>query len=211
MTNLPTKRTPLHAWRWWTALGVVATIILGVFQIFVSCRQGGERDPQSTAPGSPTEVHATRDGQSSPAAAATTTGTAPASSPPVGVQRWSGSITFTEGEHSAFDLDQIPPRRTNIDDEGDINAGGLSSMMDTYGQVSNYRQTSRIAMWTGSGLPDFASCRETALAKGTNEIDNVRAGTVLCVETSEQRYARIQIVKVVKFSGYEAQAVVWNG
>jgi hypothetical protein len=208
----PPPTTPVHAWRWWTALGVVATIVLGVLQIAVACRQDRQQDPQSATLGSPTQVAPAPGGQSSSATpAATTPGAAPASPPPAGTQRWRGTITFIEGERSAFDLDLFPPRHTDIDDEGDINAGGLSSMMDTYGWVSNYRQTSRIAVWTGgAALPDFAACRETALARGANEVGNVRAGTVLCVETSEHRYARIEIIKVLKFSGYNANAVVWN-
>lgn len=202
--------TRWHGRPWWQFVGVLvaaAALVVAVLQM-VSTRD--EKAPPAAAP----QAVTTATGAAPP-----TTPTAPASSTPAtgespaaaeGTVRWEDTITFQEQENTSTDLDQVPPRATDVDEEGDIHAGGLSSMEETKGSVSDYDQHSRIAEWTGGKAPTFADCKERALAGGGSEVRDVRKNTVLCVLTDKGNIARLTITKVIKFEGYDAKTVVWN-
>ena len=134
----------------------------------------------------------------------------PASATTEGTARWQGLVTFRQEFDTSTDLDKVPPRTTTVDEEGDVHAGGVSGMEQAKGPVTEYDQGSRIAEWTGTGTPDFAACRERALAGGGTEVADVRQGTVLCVATDKGNIARLTITGVIKFKGFEADTVGWN-
>jgi hypothetical protein len=203
MSDLPTK---WHGRPWWQFVGVlvaVAALVVAIIQLMAA---PGDEPPPATAasatPITPTTVPATV-----ATSAAVSVSSAPASGPSEGTTRWQKPVTVQQEFDTSVDLDPVPPRTTTVDEEGDVTA---SSMLDTYGRVTDYDQSSRVAEWKGDGKPDFAACRERALAGGGDEVDNVRRGTVLCVETDEGNVARLTITEVIKFKGFEADTVVWN-
>jgi hypothetical protein len=199
MTDSPTK---WHGRSWWQFVGVLvaaAALVVAILQLVAT-----PDDKPSPA--------------AAPAAAPTTTNlpvpapvsSALASGTPEGTIRWQGPVTFREEFATSTDLDTVSPRTTTVDAEGDVHAGGLNSMEEAKGPVTDYDQGSRIAEWSGDGTPDFADCRDRALAGGGTEVADVRRGTVLCVATDKGNIARLTITRVIKFKGFEADTVVWN-
>lgn len=78
------------------------------------------------------------------------------------------------------------------------------------GSLVDYDGSSLVARWTGEGIPDYAQCRETALAQGGQEVGEVRTGTVLCVKTARGRIARLEVVEVKKFESFRTNTTVWE-
>lgn len=204
MTDSPTK---WHGRPWWQFVGVLvaaAALLVAVLQLVST---PDDKPPPAAAP----QPVATTPAPVTPVPAAASS--APAVSAPAaaeGAVRWQNSIAFHEEFATQTDLDQVPPRTTTVDEEGDIKAGGLNGIETAKGPVSDYDQSGRIAEWTGDGRPDFAACKERALAGGGKEVEDVRKGTVLCVLTDKGNIARLTITQVIKFDGYEADTVVWN-
>jgi hypothetical protein len=204
-----------HGRPWWQFVGVlvaVAALVVAVLQLVST-----PSTPPAAAP--PAAVSTTTPASATP----TTPPAAPSSANPAdgpeqadgsegpeGAERWRGPVTFTEEFATSTDLDQKPPRTTDVDADGDIQAGGVNSMLDTKGPVTDYDKSSRIAEWTEGGVPVFAKCKERALAGGGKEVDDVRKGTVLCVLTDKGNIARLVITRVIKFEGFDADAVVWT-
>ncbi|MFG1603712.1 hypothetical protein [Actinoplanes sp. NPDC049265] len=196
-----------HGRPWWQFVGVlvaVAALVVAVLQLVST--------PPSTPPAAAPPAAVTAGATTAPVTP-TTPPAAPspsAAAPAEGTERWRGPITFTEEFATSTDLDQKSPRTTDIDADGDIQAGGVSSMLDTKGPVTDYDRSSRIAEWTDGGTPTFADCKDRALAGGGKEVADVRKGTVLCVLTDKGNIARLTITKVIKFAGFDADTVVWN-
>lgn len=198
MTDSSTK---WHGRSWWQFVGVlvaVAALVVAVLQLVAT---PGDKPPPAAAPAAAPTI------TTAPVPAPVSS--APASMTPEGTVRWEGPVTFREEFSTSTDLDKMPPRTTTVDEEGDIHAGGLNSMEEAKGPVTDYDQGSRIAEWSEDRTPDFAACRERALGGGT-EVADVRRGTVLCVATDKGNIARLTITGVIKFKGFKADTVVWN-
>ncbi|MEV6635696.1 hypothetical protein AB0M54_33590 [Actinoplanes sp. NPDC051470] len=203
MTDSPTK---WHGRPWWQFVGVLvaaAALLVAVLQLLST---PDDKPPSAAAP----QPVPTTPAPATPAPAATSVPAVSAPAAAEGSVRWQNSISFREEFATQTDLDQAPPRTTTVDEEGDIAAGGLNGIETAKGPVSDYDQSGRIAEWTGDRRPDFADCKERALAGGGKEVKDVRKGTVLCVLTDKGNIARLTITQVIKFDGYEADTVVWN-
>jgi hypothetical protein len=195
-----------HSKQWWQAVGgvaAVAALVVAIVQFMV----GGNGASPAAQPVVSNTPSASATSASAVTPAATPTATA---GPAAGSVAWQGQITFVQQASTSTDLDVFPPRRTDVDADGDLKAGGVNAMMDKYGPVTDYDGLGAIAEWTGSGKPTFAQCRDAADAGGVDEIEQVRVGTILCVRTDKNRIASLRIVAVIKFDGFRADTVIWE-
>ncbi|NMO52850.1 hypothetical protein HH310_16835 [Actinoplanes sp. TBRC 11911] len=199
-----------HGRPWWQFVGVLlaaAALVVAILQLVAT---PGDSPPPLAAPVSVSAATPVASASVPGTPAAVPVTSAATSAPPEGTVRWQGPITFRAEFDTSTDLDKVPPRSTTVDEEGDVHAGGVNAMEETQGPVTDYDQGSRIAEWTGDGRPEFAACRDRALAGGSTEVTDVHRGTVLCVATDKGNVARLTITRVIKFKGFEADAVVWN-
>lgn len=127
---------------------------------------------------------------------------------PTGSVFYEGPVTIAQGGSDEMkDLDLDPPERTTNDIEGDLS---VTSMDSESGRVVDWDNTSPIAEWTGDGVPNHGQCRQTALAGGGGEVSGVQHGSILCVETDQDRIARLEVTGIRPFEAITADAKIWE-
>lgn len=112
--------------------------------------------------------------------------------PIIVAERWHGTVTVS-GPDSHKDLDNIPPRTSARD--GDLNGDWLETT------ITADSPTVQIAVLPGGGtLPGYGKCRDIAYANGSDHTEQLKAGDVLCVITSDGRIARLKTVRAEQTS-----------
>lgn len=106
---------------------------------------------------------------------------------------FTGPVTF-----GSINLDLNPPAEG---DENDI-ADHFGSDLFTTGE-------SRMRVWVDDGVPGRDDCSRLAAADGTNQLDSLHAGSIVCGITAKGRPFRLT-VKVSAASDLVTDAVVWN-
>ncbi|WP_326566934.1 hypothetical protein VSH64_34505 [Amycolatopsis rhabdoformis] len=173
--------------QWITAIAALVTALTGA-GFFVG-RASAPNPPAQPAPATVT-VTATASGGDAPAPP----GSAPskAANPGAGVYS-SGAVTF-----GSINLDLNPPAEA---DENDIEDHFGSDLFTIGG--------SRLRVWADAGVPGRDDCRRLATADGTNQLDSLHAGSVVCGITAKGRPFRLT-VKVAASDGLVTDAVVWD-
>ncbi|WP_433466098.1 hypothetical protein [Spirillospora sp. CA-128828] len=175
-------------------VGVVALVgLVAVAIMLVSGGDGGSG--RGAAAGSPTKP-----GGASPAASGSASRSPSATAGPV--VRWRGALTL-DGPRSRRDLDTVPPRLTDRDEEPDIRGDWLKPLVE----AENDTQVVRV-----KGRPGAVQCRDAAATEGTDEVE-VNEGDVVCVLTAAGRVARLSILEAHMTSAdplVRARVVIWD-
>ena len=126
--------------------------------------------------------------------------------PPVDDIVWSGNITVT---NTGMWLDERPPIIADGEIHGDIREASPPPLAQL---SSNGPHVRNLALWTGSGTPDGAKCRNFAFTHGTWELQHVSVGSIVCALTA---YRQVAVLRITAFpadgSGVTAAATVWGG
>ncbi|GAA2702125.1 hypothetical protein [Actinoplanes palleronii] len=186
-----TDHTKLNIWLTFAGT-VVAALIAGLFTLLAT--RSSDPEPKAQDPQQPQQPATT--GTKAPTAAATTKA----------AEGWSGKIAV---QNSAVELDLTPPRVVdNADFGGDVNVrfGSSGRIAVTKTAFGN----SAFARWEGSGTPQLEDCRQAAITE--TEVDKLTTGAVLCVRTTEGRFARLTLKKVAGGLPGTAtfDAIVWT-
>ena len=125
---------------------------------------------------------------------------------PVAVSvRWKGTITV-HGIDAHKDLDAIPPRSDPL--KSDLNGDWLETTL------SADSSSAQIAVLPSGGqTPGYTKCRDSAYASGSDYTEELSAGDVLCVITSQGRIARLITVRATQTSLEPIvtfKAVIWD-
>jgi pyruvate/2-oxoglutarate dehydrogenase complex dihydrolipoamide acyltransferase (E2) component len=192
---------------WLTFIGtILAALIAGIFALLTADHgdkpaaaptTAGQPPAATTAAATPTAAP-----RSSPAA------TTAAAGAPVA---WSGRVTVKYlAADETVDLDQVPARSAG----NSSGAGDVAVTIVGEAQTDLWRPSfanSRLAPWSGDGTPEFAQCRDAALAEGVEEVKAVREHAVLCVHTTEDRTARLTVRAIdAKQGTVRFDALVWQ-
>ena len=119
---------------------------------------------------------------------------------------WSGNITFA---NAGMWLDERPPITAEGEIHGDIREVAAAPVPELSSNDSHVRN---LALWTGTGTPDGAQCRDFAFTHGTWELQHVSVGDTVCALTA---YRQVAVLRITAFptdgSGVTAAATVWGG
>ncbi|TDO59047.1 hypothetical protein EV651_109322 [Kribbella sp. VKM Ac-2571] len=121
--------------------------------------------------------------------------------PPAGTQLWQGALLL---DTEPKDLDAAPPEPVGYSYNGDVYIELNHELTSSNGTL--------IARWSGGALPGYADCSTAVGALGTRQPMKLSTRTVLCVRTSEQNIARLEVTSVA--TGLDVKttftAVIWN-
>lgn len=168
----------------------IAAVVGGVVLIIGLAFAVGTAGGNQPTPTPSTATPAAAAPPSSPPAAVSSPPTATAPTPTRPVVRWRGRLTVS-GPSAERDLDFVPPRTNEADDD----LTGDFATTDLYAESG--AQVARLT----SGTPGFARCRDVGLADGTEEIERVQEGDVLCVITSQGRVALLKATYASSLDG----------
>lgn len=119
---------------------------------------------------------------------------------------WSGNVTFA---NPGMWLDPRPPIPAEGEIHGDIREAAAPPLAEL---SSNNPQVRNLALWTGTGTPTGAQCRDFAFTHGTWELQHVSVGDTVCALTA---YRQVAVLRITAFpadgSGVTAAATVWGG
>jgi hypothetical protein len=171
---------------------ILAALIGGVFVLLAA--RGGDQPAPGPQPAAQQTSKATVP------SAGPSTGTPSANTQPVSgpaTVRWEGNTAIHGGITPNQDLDQIPPRPIEQSSDGDVFTSNIGSDGSPYGYInSGLESKATVAVWTGTGPPpDYAKCRETALAQAVPQAQ-LRKGNIVCVKTSDGRIARLTVTSI---------------
>jgi hypothetical protein len=108
------------------------------------------------------------------------------------VVRWRGTLTV-RGLYDHTDLDRVPPRIAPDQLGADIVGDWLKTSIKAV-------PPARVAMLPVGGTRGLRACREAMAMGGTDQIDQVRTGNVLCARTSEGRIAQQRVTAATQLS-----------
>lgn len=198
---------------WIAVLSGIATIVVAGFGDNLLCRPGHEAwfcgGDASTAPPTPSLAPTARPsdptgvepGGNNGADNKTGGGTARGTGGK-GSAAWQGRILLPN--NAALELDSVPAQPVNGAWTGaDLNYDNREALgMFLYAGPA-------LAEWSGPGLPDAAGCYQTLTTSQVAKVDPT-PGQILCVGTTDNRIARLQVVDA-QYQGVRFDAIVWNG
>ncbi|MEQ4725009.1 hypothetical protein [Nonomuraea sp. B19D2] len=198
---------------------IVGVIFIGIVLYSLQPWASGEPDPSPSAaavasaspsqvpteslPPSPTAPASQQQPQSSTSTSTSTAASAPPSpSPSVSpspspsssrpVVRWRGTITVN-GLYDHTDLDKVPPRIARDEPDADIVGDWLKT------SIKAAAPGVRVALLPSGTKPGMRACRDAAAA-GSDQIEQVQAGDVLCAVTSQGRTAQLRVTYATQLS-----------
>ncbi|WP_433476022.1 hypothetical protein ACQPZP_02675 [Spirillospora sp. CA-142024] len=178
--------------------GVVGAVaLLGLVTVAITLVSGGDGGAgRGAAAGSPPKPGVPAASSSRPSRAAS--GLAAAEP----VVRWRGALTL-DGPRSRRDLEAVPPRLTDRDEELDIRGNWLKALVE----AENDAQVVRV-----KGRPGAAQCQDAAATEETDEVE-VDEGDAVCVLTAAGQVARLSILEAHMTSTdplVRARVVIWD-
>jgi hypothetical protein len=115
---------------------------------------------------------------------------------------WQGRILLPN--NAALELDSVPGQPVNGAWTGaDLNFDNREARgMLLYAGPA-------LAEWSGPNVPNASDCYQSLITSPVGKV-NPAPGQILCVGTTDNRVARLQIVDA-QYQGVRFDAVVWNG